>query len=393
MLRQLIHIYSGIGGLSLGAVRAGFGLALSVDNDPILLGTHRQNFPRSGHLEADVSTLTGATLLSEAGLGEGELTGLVGGSPCQGFSRIGKRESSDRRNRLFVDTFRLVTETKPGFFLAENVPGILDSRNQTLVDEALDLVRENYTVLDPLELNAADFGAATNRERVFFFGYLEDKCEAIMEKDFIDAKLESAVTVETALSGLPKKLKETWLTDEDGWRTLRVKRTGDFWEKIYGDIPNGVGDAEATRRFAEENAVSGCISTKHKPKVRRRFEKLSQGKSDLVSRMPRLKSDGLCPTLRAGTGSDKGSYMALRPIHFSEPRVITPREAARLQGFPDWFRFHKTKWHSFRGIGNSVSPFIAEAIFRVIYSKLKTVDLKEETNGNRPKAKAHHVGA
>ncbi len=84
--------------------------------------------------------------------------------------------------------------------------------------------------------------------------------------------------------------------------------------------------------------------------------------------------------------------MALRPIHFSEPRVITVREAARLQGFPDWFRFHKTKWHSFRGIGNSVCPFVAEAIFRVIYGKLKRIDSKEETNGNRPKVKAHHVG-
>ncbi|MFS9669280.1 DNA cytosine methyltransferase, partial [Klebsiella pneumoniae] len=64
-----------------------------------------------------------------------------------------------------------------------------------------------------------------------------------------------------------------------------------------------------------------------------------------------------------------GSYQAVRPIHPTSPRVITPREAARLQGFPDWFQFHPTKWHSFRQIGNSVSPIVAEHIMRVLARK------------------------
>ncbi|MFX7922723.1 DNA cytosine methyltransferase, partial [Acinetobacter baumannii] len=70
----------------------------------------------------------------------------------------------------------------------------------------------------------------------------------------------------------------------------------------------------------------------------------------------KLDKLGFCPTLRAGTGPERGSYQAVRPIHPTSPRVITPREASRLQGFPDWFQFHPTKWHSFRQIGNSVSP-------------------------------------
>jgi DNA (cytosine-5)-methyltransferase 1 len=79
-----------------------------------------------------------------------------------------------------------------------------------------------------------------------------------------------------------------------------------------------------------------------------------------------LKWDGQCPTLRAGTGSDRGSFQSVRPIHPDEPRVITVREAARLQGFPDCHFFHKTVWHSFRMIGNSVSPFVSEAVFCAI---------------------------
>ena len=79
-----------------------------------------------------------------------------------------------------------------------------------------------------------------------------------------------------------------------------------------------------------------------------------------------MDPNGLCPTLRAGTSSLNGSFQAVRPIHPIFNRVITPREAARIQGFPDWFLFHPTKWHSFKQIGNSVSPLMGEGILKII---------------------------
>ena len=94
------------------------------------------------------------------------------------------------------------------------------------------------------------------------------------------------------------------------------------------------------------------------------------GKTDKISKFPRLSWNGLCPTIRAGTDHRRGSYQAARPIHPEKNRVITPREAARLQGFPDWFQFSPTKWHSFRQIGNSISPLLAEAILSVIRQHL-----------------------
>ncbi|MBS4036491.1 MAG: DNA cytosine methyltransferase, partial [Ignavibacterium sp.] len=120
----------------------------------------------------------------------------------------------------------------------------------------------------------------------------------------------------------------------------------------------------------KKGLVSGCFGTRHSPKVYKRYKALRPGQIDAVSRSVRLKSKGLCPTLRAGTDSDKGSYQAVRPIHPTANRVITPREAARLQGFPDWFQFAPSKWHSFRQIGNSVSPILAEEIFKLIYTRL-----------------------
>lgn len=374
MRPRLIDLFCGIGGLGLGAARAGFDIALSVDNDPVLLGTHELNFPASAHLNADISGLSGSRLLAAANLPEGDLAALVGGSPCQGFSRIGKHDDSDKRNALFVHFFRLVSETKPAFFLAENVLGILESQNVEVVERSMEIVRPDYRILTPLVLNAADFGAPTIRKRVFFVGYRTGRISDLSARDFEKIKCRRKITVESALSGLPRKLRDNWLTDETGWRTLRVRKRGRFWEKIYGDIPEGVGDDETMNKFSQNRLVSACIATRHKAKIQRRFAEVQEGARDLVSRMPRLRRDGLCPTLRAGTGPDRGSFQALRPLHFSEPRVITPREAARLQGFPDWFRFHSTKWHAFRGIGNSVSPLVAEAVLRVLASNLKPLE-------------------
>jgi DNA (cytosine-5)-methyltransferase 1 len=80
------------------------------------------------------------------------------------------------------------------------------------------------------------------------------------------------------------------------------------------------------------------------------------------SRFLKLSPTGLCNTLRAGTNSDKGAYTAPRPIHYSIPRCITVREAARLHTFPDWFQFHRTIWHGFREIGNAVIPLLSKEL-------------------------------
>jgi DNA (cytosine-5)-methyltransferase 1 len=115
--------------------------------------------------------------------------------------------------------------------------------------------------------------------------------------------------------------------------------------------------------------VSGLFETLHSIAVQDRFIETSQGKVEPISRYPKLAWTGQCPTLRAGTGADKGSFQAMRPIHPSQPRVITVREAGRLQGFPDWFVFHPTKWHSFRMIGNSVSPVVSETLLKLLSAK------------------------
>ncbi|EAM2187569.1 DNA cytosine methyltransferase, partial [Salmonella enterica] len=186
------------------------------------------------------------------------------------------------------------------------------------------------------------------------------------ESDFFPKNIIEQVFVKDALYGLPRIIKKEWQNESQGWRKVKMDRKGEFYERLWGHIPSNVGDAESLKNL-EKGLVSGFLGTVHTDEIIKRYGNLSFGETDKISKSQRLNPNGFCPTLRAGTGSDKGSYQAVRPIHPTQSRVITPREAARLQGFPDWFRFHPTKWHSFRQIGNSVSPLVAEAMLLPLY--------------------------
>lgn len=298
---------------------------------------------------------------------------MIGGPPCQGFSMIGKRDVGDQRNELFDHFFRLVAELQPAFFLAENVPGILDQRYDAVRDAAFSQVKgRGYSMLPPLDIRADRYGAPTSRRRIFFFGYMPHRFKKNFDiADFSPNANTELTVVSKALIGLPERIDGRWRTEESGWRPIRELGAGRFFDHVANAVPKGVGDGDAVARYLYDGLVSGCMGTRHSDELKARYAKLKYGQSDSVSGSVRLDPNGYCPTLRAGTGKDKGCYQAVRPIHYSRPRVITPREAARLQGFPDWFVFHRTKWHSFRQIGNSVSPIVAEAILRVIASDLR----------------------
>lgn len=358
----VIDLFSGVGGLSLGAARAGFDVRAAVELDPNAFSAHKANFPSTIHLRRSVARLSGGDLLRLSRLRTGDDFGLVGGPPCQGFSVIGRRDAADPRNGLFVHFFRLVAETRPLFFLAENVPGILAEANAPVRKAALDLAK-SYRITGPLTIAASDYGAPTSRERVFFIGFRKNRIDLIDESLF-EVPRSDAVLVRDALAGLPVRIDP--LLHLDGWRKVSVKRTGPFADRLWGHIPPGVGDATALDRLRSKNEASGNLGTVHSPKVARRYAAVRHGEIDHITKSRRLDPEGLCPTLRAGTGPDRGRFQAVRPLHPSQDRVITPREAARLQGFPDWFQFSHTRWHSFRMIGNSVSPILAEGLLSIV---------------------------
>ncbi|MCX5834902.1 MAG: DNA cytosine methyltransferase [Deltaproteobacteria bacterium] len=369
---NVIDLFCGVGGFSLGAARAGFNVIGAVDNDANALKAHGINFPGTIHLNIDLSKAEGKDLLREFKIESKELLCIIGGPPCQGFSAIGKKDDSDPRNQLFVHFFRLVSEIKPTIFLCENVPGFLADKHSAIRERAFNYVIDDYVILPPMTLDASLYGAPTSRIRAFFLGYSRDGSMGLEIDKFKPPKDIRKVTVRKALKGLPRKINPSWQTEQDDWRICRSGPDGAFGDRLQGMIPKGVGDSTAIKRLREDKKVSGCIGTLHSKEVMRRYGKIVPGAKDNISKALRLDPKGFCPTLRAGTGSDHGSFQAVRPIHYSKDRVITPREAARLQGFPDWYQFDHTKWHSFKLIGNSVSPILAEHILKVILDASQT---------------------
>jgi len=273
---------------------------------------------------------------------------------------MGKRKVADSRNELLHHFFRIVSEIRPKFFIMENVPGLLLGDVRQLLDSSLNTVT-GYGILGPVKVNAGDYGAATNRERVIIIGVRD--ASAITESQLRKGVLAIRPTVADAIKDLPSPRKSG---------TGRYRRAGKL--SAYASYArmrhDSLGD-ESIRNLIAAGKVTGVSPTTHKPGVVTRFSSVLPGKCDLISRCPRLSWNLPAPTLRAGTGPDHGSFQSVRPLHPKQPRVITVREAARLQGFPDWFDFHKTKWHSFRMIGNSVSPMLAKAILKLVAKQMK----------------------
>lgn len=373
----VIDLFAGAGGLSLGAARAGFNVIAAFENNPKAAETHRKNFPSTLLYEQDI---TSDKLFDDIDALGQEISGIIGGPPCQGFSYMGHRELADDRNNLFVRFFECIKTISPGFFVAENVMGILSPKYDQLRNNAFSLISDEYKQLTPLIVKADEYGAPTTRTRVFFIGWKKTMNITLTEDDF---KRESEncqkVHVAEALRGLPERIHCSQANtgsrkvDPTFFQWVEENKNP-FFERVVGMIPQGVGDHATIDKYLQNETVTACYATRHTNTVRQRFKTIKVGERDFVSKAMRLDPEGFCPTLRAGTGPDRGSYQAVRPIHYSQHRVITAREAARLQGFPDWFALPQTIWHCFRQIGNSVSPLVAERVLSVIYRTIERVD-------------------
>lgn len=377
---SVIDLFAGAGGLSLGAARAGFEVVAAVENDKHAMESHIENFPLTNHIFMDIRNLTGFDILHKVNREAAEISGVIGGPPCQGFSFIGAGDANDIRNQLFVKFFEIVRDIRPVFFVAENVPGIMQTKYNAIREAAFNMVDE-YIVLDPIFVKACEYGAPTTRTRVFFIGFrnVPAAIDPFTQDHILAQRVnnEERTNVSTALEGLRDDIK--FRNNHTGCIHLdrdyinpqvQHRQSNFFYHRIIGMRPNGIGNPSYIQRFDRYGIVNGENPTKHSLEVKRRYKLLKYGQRDCLSRSSKLDPNGFCPTLRAGTGPEKGSYQAVRPIHFSKPRVITPREAARLQGFPDWYMLPSTIWHSFRQIGNSVSPIVAERILQAIIQRL-----------------------
>jgi DNA (cytosine-5)-methyltransferase 1 len=408
-----VDLFAGAGGFSLGMEQAGFDVLVAVEYDPVHACTYSFNFPLTSVICADASNVTGKMIKQacfrsweahqeKMGVGNGEwgvqeqkglrennhavpggwdgqIDLVFGGPPCQGFSIMGKRDFDDNRNNLVSQFHRLVIELNPRYFVMENVPGMAAGEYKNWLLELIDKFEDSGYHVEKGILNAADFGVPQKRKRLFIIGSFQGR-----EVVNLPVRAEQKITVGEALADLPNldNFLELATSDEVPLTSKQLKTLNEKSSQyvqmlrpfsIPPTSPSHGCPLSSYPRLWNPHILTSSMQTQHKQSSKIRFAETQQGQLEPISRLRRLKQDGLSHTLRAGTDKERGSHTSPRPIHPTLPRVISVREAARLHSFPDWFRFHQTKWHGFRQVGNSVPPLLGQAVGEKIIAALGVV--------------------
>ncbi len=335
-----IESFSGCGGLALGVMWAGFDVRVAFDCDVMAVETYNRNLgPHC--LVADARRVSGKDLLQRASLRVGECDLFSGGPPCQGFSKQKRgAENGDIRNQLILEYIRLVREIQPKFFVLENVDQFGKKRGMAFVQAlAAELRTVGYDIFHHY-FNSADFGLAQTRVRYMILGKRED----VRHRFALPRPTHASRwrTVGEVIGDLPDP--PTDYTDHPLFPNHQNARVTEINIKRFSFVPAGGGwqDIPAEYRLR-------CHAEKPK----------SGGWPDVYGR---LKYDGQCPTITGGFDSfTRGRYG-----HPLRDRPLTPREAARLQGFPDDFIFFGTRAHVRSQIGNAVPPPLAQAVGRSV---------------------------
>lgn len=330
-----LDLFSGAGGFSLGLTNAGFSVVGAVDSWDVAVRTHAANFDHPV-LPADLSRLAGNDLLRMIGIDAGAVDLLVGGPPCQGFSvqRIGP--DHDIRNHLVLEFARLVTEIRPRLFLMENVPGLLGKRGKELVAEfTVRLSKAGYR-LTSTTINAADHGVPQIRRRIVFAGWREDSPAFMFPPS--SCRPGDYRTVSDAFDGLPSPPTDLSPHPDDALH--RRTRLSPLNQRRIELIPPGGGMQDLPDDLKVDCHKVGADKIGH-----------------------RYVYGRLAPNRPSATITARfDSFTRGKFGHPVEPRNITLREGARLQSFPDTFKFFGTQEEIAAQIGNAVPPLVAESL-------------------------------
>lgn len=363
-----MDLFAGAGGMSLGFEQAGFDICAAVEIDPIHAGIHHFNFPHCAVIPRSVKDLSGDDIRRIAGI-KGKVHLVCGGAPCQGFSMIGQRVLDDPRNSLVRDYVRIVSELDADYFVFENVKGLTVGEHRKFLDELIaEFEACGYNVRLPwLVLNAVAYGVPQDRKRLFLLGAKKGKKLPVYPDrvasragDFAEIGLPIGPSCEDALDDLPDAGKFQTLMTSDEVRTISWGEPSDYAKEMRCLHP--LAWHFGYPRVWDAEVLTSSSRSGHSEISQRRFGQTEPGEVEPISRFFKLPPWGVSNTLRAGTDAARGAFTSPRPIHYKYPRCVTVREMARLHGFPDWFRFHVTKWHGARQIGNAVPPPLARAV-------------------------------
>jgi DNA (cytosine-5)-methyltransferase 1 len=433
---NFIDLFSGCGGFSLGLSIAGLQGQFAIEKDLMAFSTFADNL--LGERDVPVSKFAWPAWLPQRAwpiddfLAEhqddleqlrGKIQVIAGGPPCQGFSFAGKRNEADPRNMLFEKYVQVVKAIQPDALVLENVPGMKVAHKSKQVDSPSNTA--NATLEKPLSfydklkdslnaigyevhgqiVNAAIFGVPQRRSRLIVIGIKKDLAAHLkggVMRAF--ALLESARKQQLQDWNLPEKVKaksalsDLEITGNALQKCMDPFSSPRFQEMIY----------KGPRTIFQKLMHSGCQDNEmnsirlacHTPVVLERFTKIIAGctKGSNMNKEDRAIHGLTKHRTFVMSAEEPGPTMTTLPddvIHYSEPRILTVREMARLQTFPDWFHFQgkfttggkqRTKeCPRYTQVGNAVPPFLARAIGRAITDALDEAHLASDTNKSKEK--------
>lgn len=344
-----IDLFSGAGGMSLGASQAGVKVALAVESDSWAAKTFAENHTGATVYSGDIRTLQGKDLSGFRKHRENLI--VFGGPPCQGFSwsNLKTRSLSNDANWLFKEFVRIINRLNPPWFVFENVQGFVNTEGGQFLDELKSLLKTKYSMTECL-LNAKDYGVPQDRTRYFLVGSRDG-----ISFSFPKATGRECPTVADAFADLPRLQNG----DRECWRPYASSKISAY--------------AKSLRTNAK-----GCnnhLVTHNAPYVLRRYEHVPQGGNweDIPARLMKNYTDrqrchtGIYHRLRADQPSVViGNFRKNMLIHPTENRGLSVREAARIQSFPDSYCFFGSIGFQQQQVGNAVPPRLARAVFKEI---------------------------
>lgn len=363
-----IDLFSGAGGLSEGFQQAGFRILAGNDFDKHAEATFRLAHNGAEFLPGPIEEVSEKELLNATGLKQGELDCLIGGPPCQAFSVYNhQRGLHDKRSKLFEEYLRIVKGLSPKWVILENVTGITSAgKGKAVRDIVAGLCELGYTV-DMRVLRAEEFGVPQERRRIFFVGNRLG-LPILWPKPTHGNGLLPLVTVGDAISDLPV-LKNG---EDPGPAMYKSLANSGYQAMMRGDstvVHNHSAPCLAPINLSRMKHIGPGGSWRDIP-----FELLPAGmqrarRCDHTKRYGRLRLDGLASTILTKCDIHWGAY-----IHPEQNRVLTVREAARLQSFPDRFQFLGPRTEQFVQVGNAVPPLLGKCIAKAILQVSQAVD-------------------
>lgn len=369
-----ISLFSGAGGCSLGFRQASYDIRFAMDIDADAVDSYQRNFTGTPCEAADIRELSTDMLLQRAKLGAGELDILLGGPPCQGFSSAGVKAGEDPRNSLLRHYVRLLQGVRPKWFLMENVEGLLTNAGGSHIHDAVAAFLEAGYSVNVEKVYAQGYGVPQRRKRVLIVGNR-------LGHDFIFPEpvtrfsgnifRKGEITFSTAVGDLPPAAEDSNeavafrkppQNELQAYLRGKAQSVSDHYSPALSEI-----QLERVRNLRAGQTMKDLPEhLQHESFRRRAFRRVMDG-------TPVEKRGGAPSGLKRLFGNEPSltitSAATREFVHPTEDRLLTLRECARLQTFPDWFEFAGGAASRIQQIGNAIPPILARAVGEHIAEK------------------------